>query len=390
MEEFTYAQARGLVARRQGLAGQRLASVEDAARVVVGAFGSAPTCYLTFAARVEGFRLADLDRALYTERSLVRVRAMHEMNFAVGAADLPVVLAATHAGGPRARARLLKQIGITEDEYEALSARVLAHLASVPSATGAEIRAALGDVVKDFQYVIALMGRECRLVRAEVRGGWRSDAYAYTAWESWTGTPPTRAEPEEARVELARRYLHGFGPATVADLRWWAGWTVRDTKAALAELDTTEVSVAGAPALVLTADLPDLRDAAPPTGVRLLPYWDALMMGYALPNRAPRLTTPDTHPHVYDKSGNGTSVILHDGVVAGVWDFDATPESLTLRHALFPDTPPTLLPALEAEAALLSTALDLPAPTLTPAPPPAPLATASARNAFMSPIRLAT
>lgn len=390
MEDFSWGRVRGAVLGRQGLAGARLGGVAEAVRVVVGVFGSAPPCYLSLAARVGGFRIGDIDRELYESRSVVRVRAMHEMNFAVAAADLPVVLAATHAGGPKARAQLLKYAGIADAEYEELAEKVLAHLAGVPSASSAEIRAVLGEVPENFTRVIALMGRECRLVRAEVRGGWRSDAYAYAAWESWTGSPLAAHDPEAARVELARRYLAGFGPATAADLKWWAGWTVRDTKAALASLETVEISVEGAPMLLLAADLPALREAEPASGVRLLPYWDALMMGYALPNRAPRLVAPEHHARVYDKSGNGTSVVLVDGVVAGVWDFDHTPDALTVRHALFPETPPSVLPALEAEAALLAEATGASRLDVLAAPPPALLADAKARNVFMSPIRLAS
>ena len=35
--------------------------------------------------------------------------------------------------------------------------------------------------------------------------------------------------------QLARRWLRSFGPATTTDLQWWMGWTVADTKRALAD-----------------------------------------------------------------------------------------------------------------------------------------------------------
>ena len=38
----------------------------------------------------------------------------------------------------------------------------------------------------------------------------------------WT-VPPPRSTPHEARRELARRYLHVFGPATAEAFAHWAG-----------------------------------------------------------------------------------------------------------------------------------------------------------------------
>src|SRR5450756_2454276 len=53
------------------------------------------------------------------------------------------------------------------------------------------------------------------------------------------GTAWAQPDAGAARAELARRWLLTFGPAPVADLQWWAGWTGGQTKAALAALDPT-------------------------------------------------------------------------------------------------------------------------------------------------------
>lgn len=47
----------------------------------------------------------------------------------------------------------------------------------------------------------------------------------------------------EAQVELARRWLARFGPGTITDLKWWTGWSLGATRAAVAALDTEEVAL---------------------------------------------------------------------------------------------------------------------------------------------------
>ena len=51
-------------------------SVEEAVQRAAGIYRASPTCYLSAAARIRGFRIHDLDDALWSRRSLVRIPAM--------------------------------------------------------------------------------------------------------------------------------------------------------------------------------------------------------------------------------------------------------------------------------------------------------------------------
>jgi hypothetical protein len=82
---------------------------------------------------------------------------------------------------------------------------------------------------------------------------------------------------EDARRELARRFLHWYGPTTKARLATWTGVQPRDateTWKAL-EPDLVEVEVDGERRFVLGSDLDAIRQAQPIEGVRLLPFDDA-------------------------------------------------------------------------------------------------------------------
>src|SRR4030088_939414 len=74
-------QARVHVLVKQGLAGPGMSSVLDVVEATGGIYGTAPTCYLSCAARIPGFRLADLDEELYTRRSVVRLRGVRGMAY---------------------------------------------------------------------------------------------------------------------------------------------------------------------------------------------------------------------------------------------------------------------------------------------------------------------
>jgi hypothetical protein len=375
--------ARAFVLAKQGLSQAGPQDVVGVVEATAGVYGTAPTCYLSCAARLEGFRVGDLDAELYERRSLVRLRCMRGSAYIEPAAALPEVFAATRE--EKALERVVKAAGISAAEYERLAERIDATLAGRPPATVAEIRGLLGeDAPKALNYVVALMGRQGRLARAEVRGGWKSDVYAYARWEEWVGAPLGEVDPAAARAALARRYLRAFGPATADDLRWWAGWKVADTRAALAALgdEAAPVELDGAEALVLADEVDALAaaDPAAAAGVRLLPVWDAYFMGYRDRSRQVR---DDDYANVYDKAGNATSVVIEGGLAAGVWELD----ELTVRVAAFRRASKGFWDGVEAAARRIGAMLGEDGVRVERARRPGPLA-GGARNAFLAPIRL--
>jgi winged helix DNA-binding protein len=386
----TVARARAHVLAKQGLAVARLPTTADAVGATAGIYGTAPTCYLSAIARVANFRLADLDAELYDKRSMIRLRCMRGMAYIEPVELVSVLFACTGEPPDKALRRIGKYSGLGEDGVLALADRVVAAMTGRPPMTVREIREALGADVpgakEGLQFTVALLGRTGRVVRAEVRGSWRSDNYAYALWNDWVGAPIEEIDPAAARVELARRYLRAFGPAGAADLKWWAGWTKRDTDAALAALgdELTPVSLDGVAAVVLTAELAALQAAEPVSSLRLLPVWDSYLMAYATgpAGRARQLAEAD-YAKVYDKAGNGTSTVIVDGVAAGVWELDADAGLVTI--APFDDAAMRWADA-ESEVAAIGAAVGIDL-RLERAAPPGPLS-AGPRNAFLSPISL--
>jgi hypothetical protein len=135
----------------------------------------------------------------------------------------------------------------------------------------------------------------------------------------WT-VPPPDVDPDDARLELARRYLHIFGPGTAAGFGQWAGIrpaNVRTTFDALVG-SLTPVRTPVGDAWILPRDEASFRaPSGPAASARLLPSGDA----YFLLQGADReLLVPDARrrselwtPRVWP------GAVLVDGDIVGTW-----------------------------------------------------------------------
>ncbi len=133
-------------------------------------------------------------------------------------------------------------------------------------------------------------------------------------------TRPVLADPDAAAAGLqvlVRRYLAGFGPASVADVAQFALVQQSRVRAAVQALADDLVSLEGPDGVVLYdipgAPRPDEDTPAPP---RLMAMWDNVLLSYA--DRG-RVIPPAYRKHVIRRNGDVLPTLLVDGYVAGVW-----------------------------------------------------------------------
>src|ERR687895_2393332 len=113
MRRIDVAERRARLARRHRIApGERAGDVVDAARSVVCLHGTDPAAiYLSALARVEDMTVADLDRALYDDRSLVKHLAMRRTLFVFPRDILAVAQAgASNRVADAERRRLIREV----------------------------------------------------------------------------------------------------------------------------------------------------------------------------------------------------------------------------------------------------------------------------------------
>lgn len=311
-----------------------VATVADA---LVGLHATDPcTVYLSAAARLREPSLAAVERALYDDRSVVRLLGMRRTMFVCTVAVAGVVQASsTDALAPKIRrdtARLAAEGGVSDDGdrwLDEVAAATLAALHERGSATAAQLSAAVPALRVKAAYggeqpwageigmtnrVMSVLAAEGRILRGRPKGTWVSSQYEWAAADTWIAGGLPKPPAAEARAELVRRWLHRFGPGTEADVKWWTGWSLAHVRAALAAVGAVRVmgddSSVG---YVLPDDLDPVDPPAP--WAALLPSLDATAMGwtdrgwYLGPHRDP----------LFDRSGNIGPTVWWDGRIVGGW-----------------------------------------------------------------------
>ncbi|MET9911713.1 winged helix DNA-binding domain-containing protein [Streptomyces sp. NPDC006476] len=321
-----------LAVRHRLAAGARGGSPEDVAGSLVALHGTDPaTVYLAVGARLTDAArtVPETERALYDDRSLVRMHGMRQTVF-VFPTDLTAVVHASTglAVAAKARAKLVQDMasaGAPDAAWlKEVEESLLAALARRGQATATELAQDDPRLREQFAYaagksyegvhtvsgrLLRVLGVEGKVVRGRPLGSWTSSQFR------WAVAP---AHPEldvaEAQAELMRRWLASCGPATEADLKWWTGWRVTDVRRALAAIGAREVSVDEGRAYV-TAD-----DVAPEGSVEpwaaLLPALDPTAMGWQARDW---YLASELRPLLFDRSGNVGPTVWWDGRVVGGW-----------------------------------------------------------------------
>jgi hypothetical protein len=281
---------------------------------------------LAISARVAGLTLPELREELWVKRSLVRAWTVRGTIHVVPADDLPLWMAALGKRRYWESKEWLEREGLSVKEalaifdtvVDALGDRALtrAQVAdAVVDRLGSRFRPKISSMWGDLLAPVTYMGKLCfgpsvganvTFVRANrwVRG-WRE------------------IDPDEAWRELARRFLHAYGPAPADGMARWFGLETPEALALLRSLDSEVVTVPveGRPLWRLAADTRAAR--ARRSSVRLLPQYDCYVHGS---HPREQVVDPVARERIRSyKRGRfegavGVPVLLVDGVVRGVWE----------------------------------------------------------------------
>lgn len=307
------------------------------------------TVYLTIAARLDGSDAVNAirltDTAVLTDRSVARHHAMRRTVWLMQ----PHIIRAAHASCTIALAqrewalfaKMLADNGVADpatwmrnSRNDAVSAVQLQGTATARKVAAAAphlnvpLQLAVGKSYAGIQgahtRLMQNLGFDGELVRTRSTGSWVSGEYEWAVATSWIagGIVDPATTPRAGAATIAIEYLTAFGPATTADLQWWAGWSVAMTKTALADIGavpvTTEIDAAGTTAAAWVLPDDDLSDTESSEWATILPSLDPTVMGW-------KQRTWYTGAHggfghtVFDRNGNAGNTIMANGSVVGTW-----------------------------------------------------------------------
>ncbi|TDD83029.1 winged helix DNA-binding domain-containing protein [Actinomadura rubrisoli] len=337
MRSMSTAERRARLGRRHRLAAaQRTDDVPEIARSLVVLHATDPaTVFLSVAARSVRAAPAAVERALYDDRTLLRMLAMRRTMFVAPVGLVPVLQASTATAlavkQRRTYSRFIERAGVVDDAAAFFAdVEESAHRALLArgEATGAQLSAdeprlrtqvdpapgkPYSRPTNITTWVLVTLGCEGRIVRGRPNGTWISSQYRWAPVEAWLPGGVPDIPPDAARAELVRQWLRAFGPAPAGDLKWWTGWTAGEVGKALALVDTAEVDLDGTTGLVLADDLEPV--APPEPWAALLPALDPTPMGW----QARGWYLGDHGPALFDRNGNIGPSIWWDGRIVGGW-----------------------------------------------------------------------
>jgi len=252
--------------------------------------------------------------------------------------------------------KVLGRLGVDRGEITLLEEQVVHALAEASGPLDPkQLREELGESVRSLgeegkkkgasttlPTALGLLQRDGRIRRVPVNGRLDQQRYTYTLW----GLPPSPLGIDAARTELIRKYLGWTGGATLKQSQWFTGFTVAQSKAALAAVSAVEVPTAGGDVLwMLPDDVERLAALEVPAEeqIQLLAGTDSLVVqrrnagelfedgdGAATLLGATLAQQADLTDHP----------ILDRGRIIGLWQYD--PAGQRIAHWLFAGSTPRI------------------------------------------------
>jgi hypothetical protein len=277
---------------------------------------------LSLWARVEDVTPKDVRDALWKRRTLVRTWSIRGTLHLHRSPELPLYTAALSTNRRWWAGAWLKFVGLSARELESLLEAIRTTLTDKPMSreeltekvalrVGAHVREQLGSGWGTLLKPAAFHG-------SLISGPPRGQNVTFVRPDRWL-KKWERIDGDEAIREVFRRYLGAFGPSGHAEFAaWWgidpsAGRRVR----ASLEDELEEVSVEGQRTWGRPRDLKRIAGTRPDS-VRLLPNFDAYVMGFR-----PRDQLHDKRfaDRIFRKGAWISPVVLIDGRAAGVWAY---------------------------------------------------------------------
>lgn len=360
MESLTWENVRAWRLDRQGLAERvpRKRMLEVAGRICGLHAQVLSSAELTLWARVDGISNGAASQALWEDRSLVKLWAMRGTLHLLPASEYWTWQAGLSTYDHYLKPSWFKYFGLTREQLdqlieaigEVLDGRVLtreelagavAERAGLPE-LGDKLRQSWGAFLKPASF----HGRLCF-------GPSTGQKVGFTFPESWLGGRE-EVDPDEALMEITRRYLGSNGPSTREEYGRWGAISPAKALARIKKLgeEVAEVDVEGTRCWMLAAHVDAAAAAKPAKQVNLVPAFDQYVI--AATKQADHLTPGPFKARIYRPQGWISPVLLVDGSMDGVWSHEVKGDRLKVNVEPFVPLPAWAKKGVKVEAESLA------------------------------------
>lgn len=376
MIRATQIQAAHFVLQKNYLIGIRATNTTQLVKELAGLPAEPITTpFLSAQARFDQFSPDIFLAELYRHRSLIKCDLVRNTSYVISAASYP----AWHAATWRQRNQVLNSEfrlwDIENREVENVSQTILETLGD----QSATIDSVVGRLPQDLVRELTQTGRGGRVSKttnvalalrwlcakgvlcasqemADARQDWRIENLKYAPLNYWYPDLDLSAAPDEAAAQaaLVRTYLAAFGPASEADIGFWAGWSKSETARATGALsrETTLAMVEGIPGMLLLlkeqAEALKATQAPPERIITALPANDPFTTAYRA-SRARYFSDQKLQRHIFSGSGMAKPTILVNGQIVGMWEWQSEDERDWVTWQLLAEVDPALVPLIQTQ-----------------------------------------
>jgi hypothetical protein len=299
---------------------------------------------LALRARVKVLTVEDIDQSRVHDRSLVLTWCMRGSMHLLTTDDLEAMLSAIAPSDITAGWRWFEhkhniprdQVNLMLDEaYNILKTNGTMTRDNLIEAIAAKHGSMLKRAGFGVVWLNGMLGRICF-------GKQIGTQPTFVILDDWLGHPISLSKPDY--VELARRYLRGYGPATVQDFAAWWGLSLTEAKKAWKSLtpELTEFTVEGQSVWSLSADeKTDIQGH----NVCLIPAFDTYLLGYRNRDAA---VLPDDQKRIFH-GGQTVPAVLVDGCAAGTWRYERRTKQFRVTVEAFSSFAPEIRDLLASE-----------------------------------------
>ena len=295
--------------------------------------------YLQFWTRNHCITRAEIERALWQDRTLIKTSLMRQTLHLIPSDEFWLYIAAQRPSRVAGALRVMARCGISREEGEALTPLIMDALSSGPLGRTAIADAVRPKVSKRVRAWMALVWSMIRLPVAEglvCHGRGEGNEVVFIRVDQWLPKlKPQAIAVTAAQCELLRKYLRAFGPATLSDFSHWSGISMQEVRPlrSLLEADLTDLPGETQGCLLLREDAAALNDKyGEQNSVRLLPSFDTYLLAH---RDKDHLLSARYYKRVYRNQGWISPVVLIDGAIAGIWSYKLQGKNLLVEIAPF-------------------------------------------------------